>query len=152
MTAKYATLQRVAQSDPDGVAQSISVLKQKLQEQVENLETMEENLGLTVPADVIEGDAAVADPVDGAPVTIEAGLQRVAAEAPEQIEEAINEFYQGMDEVLALTENLADNLGLELTPPEAEDFDDGMEGENGEMEAGEPTPTEGEEEEEEFTE
>ena len=125
-TAKFATLKRIATENPEGVAQAISTLKQKLQDQVDNLSAMEENLGAGGPPAPIEGDPAPVAPVPGAPATVEArlaGLRRIAEEAPDQIEEALGEFYLGMDEVLALTENLADNLGVNLPDAQMDEED-----------------------------
>ena len=130
MTKKFAALKRIAQENPEGVDQAIGTLIDKLQAQIDNLTTMRENLGggpAPEGGEVVEGAPAPAAPVPGAPATIEArlaGLKRVAADAPDQIEEAIGEFYQGIDEVLALTENLADNLDITLPTAAPEEGSD----------------------------
>ena len=134
---KFAGLKRIAAEEPGAVDAAIDTLKAKLTEQLENLETMQAHLrgGAPAPAEGgpvgelgddpdagLHGEGiAVPEPAadeNGTPLgeakPIMAGLKRIAADAPEAIEEALGEFYLAMDEVLALTENLADHLDIDL--------------------------------------
>ena len=152
---KFAGLKRIAAEEPGAVDAAIDTLKAKLTEQLENLETMQAHLrgGAPAPAEGgpvgelgddpdagLHGEGiAVPEPAadeNGTPLgeakPIMAGLKRIAADAPEAIEEALGEFYLAMDEVLALTENLADHLDIDLPvgenpmgEPEGEEKEEG---------------------------
>lgn len=122
VSAKFAALKRIAAENPQAIAEAIDGLKSQLSEQLNNLTILQENLGIVAP---VEG----AEVKEGAPMEVQevegeekfAGLKRLAAEEPAQLEEAFGEFYLAMDKVMAQTEALADNL--DITLPDAAPVD-----------------------------
>ena len=117
---KFANMQRIASEEPEAMASALTTIEDMLREQLNNISVMKENFGITEPAgEVKEGVPVEVKPVEGEQRL--AGFKRFAAEAPEAIAEALGEFYLAMDEVMAVTENLADNLDVDLptgTPEE----------------------------------
>ena len=120
---KFAGLKRIAAEEPGAIDAAIDTLKAKLTEQLENLTTMQDILRGGDGAAADEGGEGIAVPPpagdeEGTPLgeakPVMAGLKRIASDTPEDVEEALGEFYLAMDEVLALTENLADNLDIDL--------------------------------------
>lgn len=139
-SAKFANLQRIAAENPDAMAEAITKIEDSLREQLNNLSILKENFGITAPVgEVKEGEPSEVKEVEGAERL--AGFKRIANDAPEAIEEALGEFYLAMDEIMAQTENLADNLDIDLPagdeiPVEVEDPGNPDEGLHGEMPTG----------------
>lgn len=125
-TPKFAGLKRVASEAPEAVATALTAIEDTLREQLNNISVMKENLGIVAPVgEVKEGEPVEVEEVQGAERL--AGLKRLANESPELLEEAIGEFYLAMDKVMAQTENLADNLDMDLpsgAPDEVEEAGD----------------------------
>lgn len=111
--SKFAGLKRVANEAPEGINESIEFMKGKLSDQLNNLTILQENLG----AVEMDENGENPKPVEGEARL--AGLKRIAAENPEAIEECLSEFYAAMDEMCSFTENLADNLNVDLPTPGA---------------------------------
>lgn len=142
---KFAALKRIAADNAEDVADALTTIEDNLREQLNNISVMKENFGITEPVgEIKEGVPAEVKPVEGEQRL--AGFKRFANEAPEAIQEALGEFYLAMDEVMAMTENLADNLDVDLptdapaeegTPVEVEDPADNPDaGLHGEMPTG----------------
>ena len=147
-TLKFATLQRLAAEAPEEVSAKVESIKQHLLDQVTLLENFQEQLDMSPEGaekfDEPEPDGD-ADDKPGFKGTKEegekkdkpeekkeddkqdgkfAGLRHFAAEEPEAIEDAIQDFFLGLDQVMAETESLADTLGVELVAPEVTDDPD----------------------------
>lgn len=117
---KFAALKRIAAENPEAIAEAIDGLKSQLSEQLNNLTILQENLGIKEPVgEVKEGEPVEVKDVEGEEKF--AGLKHLAAEEPAQLEEAFGEFYLAMDNIMAQTEALADNL--DITLPDAAPVD-----------------------------
>lgn len=120
---KFAGLKRVAAEVPEAMATALTAIEDKLREQLNNISVLKENFGITAPVgEVVEGAPAEVKEVEGAERL--AGFKRIAEENPQGVEEALGEFYLAMDEVMAMTENLADNC--DITLPDALPTEEGL--------------------------
>lgn len=137
-TPKFATLKRLAAEAPEEVSTKVEAIKQHLLDQVTLLENFQEQLDMSPKGaakfEEAEGDevpeAAKPEPekkdddADDQP-SFE-GLKKAAEEEPEEIEAAIQDFFLGLDQIMAETEGLAETLGVELVAPELGDGDEGL--------------------------
>jgi hypothetical protein len=141
-------LRRLAAEAPEEISTKIETLKQHMLDQVSLLENFQDQLDMTPEgASKFEGEPEPDEPEkdkaakpekeekkdEEKPDTKFAGLRRAAEEEPEEIEDAIQDFFLGLDEIMAETESLADTLGVELVAPAVGDgdgdADDGLHGE-----------------------
>jgi hypothetical protein len=114
--AKFATLKRVALEEPQEVDGALAQLAEGFGELSQALTSMSQNLDLGgVPA-TASLKARLA-----AKKNYAARFRQIADEAPEQFEMAYNEVYQALDGLAEDMENAADNLGIALAPPMAEE-------------------------------
>jgi len=121
---KFATLKRVALEEPQEVDGALSQLAEGFSELSQALTSMSQNLDLGGVPQTASLKARIA-----AKKNYAARLRRIADEAPEQFEMAYNEVYQALDGLAEDMENAADNLGIALAPPMAEEGLPGMESE-----------------------
>jgi hypothetical protein len=147
------TLKRLAAEAPEQVSTAVESIKQKLLDQVACLENFQEQLDMSPEgaAKFDEPEAEVVgdhdkgteekepkdqdkkdgdDDADDQGKPTFAGLKQAAEDEPEEIENALQDFFLGLDEIMAETEGLASTLGVELIAPQPDgdgDLDDGVE-------------------------
>lgn len=110
--AKFATLRRIAEEEPQEVDAALGQLAEGFADLSQALQSMSQNLDLSggVPA-TASLKARLA-----AKKNYASRFRRIAEEAPEQFEAAYNEVYQALDGLAEDMENAADNLGIVLVP------------------------------------
>lgn len=95
--AKFASLKRIAAETPEVAGEKIEAIKQKLLDQVEMIDAFQSHMDMSPEAEEKF-----------------AGFKRAAEEEPEEFAAALSQFFVGLDEIMADTEALADDLGVEL--------------------------------------
>jgi hypothetical protein len=114
---KFARLRRIATEEPQELGVAIEQLGDSLTTLADNLTGLRENLDLV--AEPLPKDATVRQKLASRAKFAKA-LRRLAEENPEQLADALNEFYLGLEEVVNDTEALADNLNIDLVVPESD--------------------------------
>jgi len=131
--AKFATLKRIAIEEPQEVDGALSQLAEGFGELGQAIQSLSQNLDLGGVPQTASLKARLA-----AKKNYAARFRRLADEAPEQFEMAYNEVYQALDGLAEDMENAADNLGIALAPPMAEEGLAGPEVGAGPMDGAEP--------------
>lgn len=108
--AKFATLRKFAADEPAAVDAALTQLGEGFGELAEAIRTLKVNLDLVEAPKTADMKTRIA-----AKRNYGARFKRIAEEAPEQFEGALNEFYQAIDGLAEDTENLAGNLGVNLS-------------------------------------
>lgn len=136
VTAKYATLRRVAEEEPKELSHALGELAEAFSSLADASEALMENLDLTSA-----GEAAPLSEKVASRKKFASALRKIAGENPEAVEEAVQELYHSLDEIAEAIENLAGNLDIDLGIDEDEDmtdFEDTTVPENAEPEFDEP--------------
>lgn len=110
---KFATLRRIAEEEPQEVGEALSDLETSFKSLAEKLENLKDHLDVTA----LPKEASIRQKVAHRN-TFARGLRHLAAEDPQEIENALNDFYAELNTVVGEIETLADNLGLEIKIPE----------------------------------
>ena len=108
--AKYARLQQVATAQPKEAGEGLQQVAAAFGELHQITSALQENLGLvaSTPADTTLA-ARIASWRAYAK-----NFRLIAEEAPAEVEAAMREVYQGLDETAVAIENLAQNMGISL--------------------------------------
>jgi hypothetical protein len=114
-TDKYARFRQLANEDPAAMSEALVELSKAFSSLAEASEALVENLDLAP----IPVEASVKEKI-ASRTRFASALKRTANENPEAVEAAVNEIYNAVDEVAAALENLAGNLGFELSETEEE--------------------------------
>jgi hypothetical protein len=107
---KYARLQQVAADEPEAADEGLMQLGDAFGQLAEDVEALRENL------DLVEAPAEA--PLEERIASRRAYAKKfreIATENPEQLEMALAEVYQSLDEVAQAVENYADHMGLDVT-------------------------------------
>ena len=125
---KYATLQRIANEEPQELGHALNEITAAFASLKEASEALTENLNLTASSD----DASLSEKV-ASRKKYAAALRRIAGENPEAVEEAVQELYHSLDEIAEAVENLASNLDIYLGVESDEGEDDLVDFEGGDV-------------------
>ena len=119
VTAKYATLCRIAMEEPKELGHALKELTAAFTSLAEASEAFTENLDLKTAGE----DAPISEKV-ASRKKYASSLRRIASENPEAVEEAVQELYHSLDEIAEAIENLASNLDIDLGVEDEEMIDD----------------------------
>lgn len=108
-TKKYAKMRLVAAKAPEKLEKHLTMLADKYASAAEGIENLRENLGLVRPAKNAPLKVRV-----GATRDYAAKFRRIAEEAPEKLEDALAEAYQGLNDIAQDIEMAAEQMGVEL--------------------------------------
>lgn len=113
---KYAALRHIAEKFPREISAALTELSEGFHQVGEALNSMNENLGLVTPPKTASIQVRIA-----AAKNYGVELRRLAAESPEELSGAVNEVYQALNELAGDLETFAENTGIELVSPVAEE-------------------------------
>ena len=131
----FGRLRQVAENEPKKAGDSLGELAHSLGVMATSMSNFRENLDLSDVPKTASLRARMA-----AKKKYASEFRRIAMESPEQLADALVEFYNSLDEVASGVENLASNLGIDLGAGAGgvKDVGDGDEGLHGEMPMGGP--------------
>jgi len=109
--AKFASLRRIAEQEPQEVAAAINDLSDSFTRMASQLAALKDNLDLAEAPK----EASIRQKVAHRN-RYGTTLRRLATEAPQELATAITEFYGQLDGLAGELENFADNIGVELGP------------------------------------
>jgi hypothetical protein len=110
---KFSRLRQIANEEPQEVGAALSDLKVSFLSLSKKLANLEDHLDVTT----LPKEATIRQKVAHRN-TFARGLKVLAAEEPQELENALNDFYAELNSVVGEVETLADNLGVDLTIPE----------------------------------
>lgn len=115
---KYAKMKAVATKAPEKLEKHLIGLADKFAAMAEGIENLRENLGLVRAAKEAPLKTRIA-----AAKNYGKTFRRIAEEAPEKMEEALREAYEGLNDIAADIEMAAEQMGVSLEAP-ASSFDE----------------------------
>jgi myo-inositol-hexaphosphate 3-phosphohydrolase len=124
---KYATLVRVATENPQLFTEAFTELSGTFRQLAAASDRLMNRLNITAAElpQAVSKTASIRDRIQAkrAAVKYASGLRRVTADAPESFANAMQEFYEKLDEVADGLESMAENVGIELPMVSAEPAD-----------------------------
>ena len=106
---RYARLRQVTEHEPEQAEDALTELGDAFGALADSVNALRENLDLTTPTTVTEACVRAS-----ARKNYAKAFRALAAENPQELENAINQVYQSLDEVAEGLENFAENMGLDL--------------------------------------
>jgi len=112
---RYARLRQVAAEEPEQAEAGLDEMANAFGALADSVTALRENLDLVTPIASANVQAKVL-----ARKHYAKAFRQIAEENPQELEGAINQVYQSLDEVAEALENYADHMGLEIQEPTQE--------------------------------